>query len=192
MAMATDKSWYVCIGGQEEWVLVDSRAKLADIRVSRNGGSGFDDCLTFESPNDFEKMLDDAVKTSVSPAQATAPTVIPDGCGLVDENGFVDTGVYLGKLWGVAFLDSDDEQVGDILWFGIDNEGIEAVDLHFANSENDELTGSDWPDEAVRISDVSKDVFRHPVHGIDYGTGSVRHRFGGIRPPRKTYQYSNQ
>ena len=104
---------------------------------------------------------------------------------LIDKDGFVDSGVYVGLLWGVQFVDEQDEQVGDILWIGLDDEGEKAVASFFADKSNTKH----WPVGATDIHDITKDGYRHPIYGIDYGAGSVKRRFSGIKVPRSTYQF---
>ncbi len=186
LAKASDGRWYASIGGDDGWMLVDDRDKLAKLRMKRNGGGAFDSSFAFETPNDFCSLLADVEPEPIEPVA----TVVPDGYGLIDEDGFVDDGVFIGKRWGVMFIGESDEQVGEILWLGLDDEGVDAVDEFFTRSkEND---GEEWPDDAVRIIDCSKDAFRRPIYGIDYGAGSVKRRFKGMRVPRRTYQYRSQ
>jgi len=175
MAKATDERWYASIGGQTDWVKVD-RSKVAKLR-KQGSGDWLGSYTAFTTPNSLESLLVDVViETEVDR---------PVGCGLIDKDGFVDSGVYVGLLWGVQFVDEQDEQVGDILWIGLDDEGEKAVASFFADKSNTKH----WPVGATDIHDITKDGYRHPIYGIDYGAGSVKRRFSGIKVPRSTYQF---
>ncbi|MCB0080219.1 MAG: hypothetical protein KDE47_04790, partial [Caldilineaceae bacterium] len=91
--------------------------------------------------------------------------------------------IYVGKEYGIDFYGQDDELLKDM---SFDSEE-ERDALYDALGEDEHHP--EWPDDAVRISGWSRDIYRQPILGIDYGPGHLKYRFGGGYVPRSTYQY---
>lgn len=86
--------------------------------------------------------------------------------------------------FGIDFLDKAGTIVQEMIFEG-EAERDQHFDLLDANQDDDEL----WPENAARITAWSRQVYRQPICGVDYGPGSVKRRFGGGYVPRSAYQF---
>ncbi len=91
--------------------------------------------------------------------------------------------IFTGYEYGIDFYDKNDVLIEERTFNSEDDRDATVKDL-----EDDDHAA--WPKAAIRSQPWQRKKYRAAIYGVDYGPGSVKQRFSGMRVPRSAYRFT--